>query len=243
MKTIDIESIPRNKGANQPPQEAAKIDPMLARKHALEQFNISIKGRKNRFYFTCCMVVVVALAWYGIDLYHEKQDVKAQDEAFQAMYDFESNAYDKALKGDETHKGLLAISEAYPHTKTGRLARVYTGLIYMHQKEYVKVINCLTKCHVGDSILQARVWCILGDAYSGQKNFRRAADCYTKAAQQKPNSVYSPVYLKKAAIAFEATGQYPKAQACYQKIIEQYPHARSAYEAAVKEASRLSVLV
>ncbi len=240
MKTIDIESIPRGKGTDPTLQGAAAMDPMLARKRALEQLDSSIKGRKNRFYFACCMVVVVALSWYVIELYHEKQDLKAQDEAFQAIYDFESNAYDKALKGDETHKGLLAISEAYPHTKTGRLARVYAGLIYMHQKEYAKAINCLAQCHVGDSVLQARVWCVLGDAYSGQKNFRRAADCYTKAAQHKPNSVYTPVYLKRAAIAFEVTEQYAQAQACYQKIIEKYPHAGSAYESAVKEASRLS---
>ncbi|ROT47453.1 tetratricopeptide repeat protein [Candidatus Cardinium hertigii] len=230
MKIVDINSIPRRvvpKGLNSDPKKA--IAP--------------IQPRKRIFYvigFLAISHLMAASIWYT---YQEKQELAAQKEIFEATYHFESSDFDKALEGDGTHKGFLAIIKQYPYTKTANLACFYVGSSYMHQKEYDKAIAFLKKVHFGDFILQARAWCIMGDAYSEQQDHKQAAVFYIKAAHYKENSIYTPGYLVKAAIAFEAHNRYEDAYDCYQEIVKKYPKSQYGSDLAIKEANRLSALL
>lgn len=242
MKTIDIDSVPRSQSEGTAVAGAsARTTP--ARQHALGRAKGSIRSTHRKLYWACGVALVGALGFQSFRWYQAKRDAQAQDEVFQAMYDFEAGAFDKALNGDDAHKGLLAVAADYPHTQTGKLAKCYAGFAYMHQKAYGQAIACLSGCYLGDSILQARIWCVLGDAYSepgDQRDLSRAAYFYAKAAQHRPNSVYSPGYLKKAAVALEALGKDREAHACYLEITQKYPKATDACAAAEREASRLS---
>jgi tetratricopeptide (TPR) repeat protein len=244
MKIVDINSVPRkDREPNPRVSVKEKIDPLLARRYELENFDISIQGRKNKVYFLCFVIVASSIFWWCFQAYQEKEDLKAQNDAFQATYYFEAGVFDKAIEGDGINKGYLEIIKQYPNTKTASLARLYTGISYMHQKEYDKAISFLTKFYASDSILRARAWCVIGDAYSEKKRPKQAADYYMKAAHHRENSVYSPGYLVKAAIAFEASRQYKDAYHCYQEIMDKYPKSHYADEIAIKEASRLSTFL
>lgn len=204
-----------------------------------------IKHKKHIIYSIIYSIgfIIVGVAavtrWYA---YQEKKNFQAQDDIFQAIYYFEAGDFDKALKGDGVCKGFLEVIQQYPYTKTANLALFYVGASYMHQKAYDEAIAALSKYHVKDFIFQARAWCVMGDAYSEQKNYKSAATYYMKAARYKENSVWTPGYLVKAAVAFEANSQYKDAYHCYQEVKEKYP--KSLYgELAIKEASRLYALL
>ncbi|TSJ81433.1 MAG: cytochrome C biosynthesis protein [Candidatus Cardinium sp.] len=227
MKIIDINSIPRNLSADHKEKEI--VDPP--------------KGGKRKWYVIGIGLILLAAAVYFGFLYlKESKNVQAQDDVFQAIYHFEAGDFDKALKGDGVNKGLLEVIKQYPYTATANLACFYAGIAYMHQKEYDQVRAFLSRFKVNDYIVQARAWCVMGDAYSEQKNHKQAAIYYMKAARYKANSVYTPGYLVKAAVAFEADAQYKNAYDCYQEIVEKYPISRYGSGLAIKEASRLSGL-
>lgn len=228
MKIIDINSIPRN-------------IPEDDKKSAIAA---SLKREKRKWYVVGFSLTFLAVATFFWGFYlRATKNLKAQDDMFQAIYYFEAGDFDKALKGDGHHKGFLEVIQKYPYTATADLACLYVGFAYMHQKQYEQVHAFLSRVKVKDWILQARSWCVMGDAYSEQKNYKQAAIYYIKAAHYKANSVYTPGYLVKAAIAFEADAQYENAYRCYQEIVDKYPTAQYGRELAVKEASRLSALL
>ncbi|WP_342264940.1 tetratricopeptide repeat protein [Cardinium endosymbiont of Philonthus spinipes] len=228
MKIIDINSIPRNISEDKPDQEIVAV----------------LKRNRRKWYivgFTAVLLAAAACFWFFY--VRETRNLKAQDDVFQAIYAFEAGDFDKALKGDGPHKGFLEVIKQYPYTATANLACFYAGVAYMHQKEYDQAISFLSRFKASDFILQARAWCVMGDAYSEQKNHKQAAVYYMKAAHYKENNVYTPGYLVKAAIAFEADKQYKNAYNCYQEIVEKYPTSQYGSGLAIKEASRLSALL
>lgn len=232
MKIIDINSIPRKQNTTQKIAHSER-----------EKMAFSIKHRKRRIYIISLLVIVLSSSLSGWHFYQEKKDIKAQNDSFQAVYYFEAEDFNKALEGDGIHKGLLEVVKAYPYTKTANLLNLYIGVAYMHQKAYDKALQFLNRSHFKDLILQARAWCVMGDVYSEQGNHKQAATYYMKAAHYKTNSVYSPGYLIKAAIAFEAVNQYKDAYRCYQEIVEKFPQSHYGNDIALKEASRLSALL
>lgn len=226
MKIIDINSIPRNLDN----KEKEIVD--------------ALKGSKRKWYIIgFCLTFLAAVSSFWFFYLREAKNLKAQDDVFQAIYHFETGDFDKALKGDGLHKGFLEVIKQYPYTATANLACFYVGVAYMHQKEYDQALSFLSRFKARDFILQARAWCVMGDAYSEQKKYKQAAIYYMKAAHYKANSVYSPGYLVKAAIAFEADRQYKNAYDCYQEIVEKYPTSGHGSGLAIKESSRLSGLL
>ncbi|MGI2298452.1 tetratricopeptide repeat protein [Candidatus Cardinium hertigii] len=228
MKIIDINSIPRN------PSESNKA----------KGKSISLKCNKQKWYLVgFCITFFSVAVLLGFFYLREAKNVKAQDDIFQAIYHFEAGDFDKALKGEGGHKGFVEVIEQYPYTKTANIACFYAGISYMHQKEYDKARSFLSRFKGKDYILQGRSWSVIGDAYSEQKNYKQAAAYYLKAARYRPNSTYTPRYLGKAAIAFEADGQYENGYRCYREIVEKYPTSLYDSGLAIKEASRLSAFL
>ncbi|MCT4696924.1 MAG: tetratricopeptide repeat protein [Candidatus Cardinium sp.] len=211
--------------------------------HQAKEIGTTLKKSRSKWYLIgFCLTSLTMVSCFWFFSLREAKNLKAQDAIFQATYYFEAGDFDKALKGNADHRGFLDVIKAYPYTTTANLACFYAGVAYMHQKEYDQALFFLKKFKAKDFILQARAWCVMGDAYSEQKKHKEAAIYYMKAAHYKANSVYTPGYLVKAAIAFEADAQYKNAYRCYQEIIAQYPTSRHGSSLAIKEASRLSGL-
>jgi tetratricopeptide (TPR) repeat protein len=183
-------------------------------------------------------VMVGVLLWYR---YQDQQDRAAQSEMYQATYEFEAGSFEKALTGDESHAGFLDILQDYRFTKAANLAQFYVGIIYMHQASYTEAIQHLQQFKADDFLLQARAWSLIGDAYVQQQAYDQAIKYYLKAADYKPNEFFTPIYLIKAALAYEAKGNYKNACQSYERITKDYPKS-SWYEEAAKHASRLAAL-
>ena len=174
--------------------------------------------------------------------YQARQNDSAQSEMFQAVYHFEEGEYGKALQGDNIHSGFLDILQKYKFTKAANLAHFYSSICYMHQENYQSALHHLRNFTSNDLLLQARAWSLMGDAFVEQKSYPEAIKYYFKAANYKPNEIFSPIYLVKAAITYEAQQDYKNALKCYQEIVDKYTKSTQ-YESALKHVDRLEGLL
>lgn len=186
------------------------------------------------------LALVVSVFFLG-RYYLKNQNNQAQIDMFQAVYYFESDSLDLALNGDGNNYGFLDIVDNYGFTKTANLANYYIGASYLKKGEFENAIEYLKKFSGNDIIVQARAYALLGDAYMELNDYRTAAEFYNKAAEYKPNEFLSPLYLVKAATAFEKLMEFESASDCYETIIKEYPES-SEYQNARKHKARLDGL-
>ena len=207
----------------------------------IQQMAMRLKKYRRRWYFMGLLVIVCAGSGFFFQQNQSKKNRVAQSEMFQAVYYFERGSFDKAMYGDGICTGLLDIVREYRFTQAANLAHFYIGTSYLHQKDYEKAIQHLAKFRAKDLLLQARSWSLIGDAYAEQENYQKASDYYMRAAAYKPNKVFTPIYLVKAALAYEADKNYRAALGCYQRIIRKFPEATQ-YGEAVKHVARLEII-
>lgn len=168
---------------------------------------------------------IIALIISGLFVYRyylDTQNEIAQNEMFQAVYYFEQDSLDLALRGDGNHYGFLDIIEEYGSTKAGNLANYYAGAIYMGKENFSSAVPFLEDFSSDDLMIQARAYGMLGDANMAEGDFASAATYFTKAAGNKPNEFFTPVYLMKAGLAYELLEEYTKASEQYSIVINKY---------------------
>jgi predicted negative regulator of RcsB-dependent stress response len=167
-------------------------------------------------------LMLVVGGFFGYRYYLTNQDAQAQNEMFQAVRYFEADSLNLALNGDGNNLGFLQIIEDYSQTDAANLANFYVGAIYLKQGKFPLAIFHLEDFNANDMLVQARAYSLMGDAYMEQKDYENAARYYDKAASHKPNKEFTPIYLMKAALAYEKLNQNQKAISAYQTIIEKY---------------------
>ncbi|HEY0653562.1 MAG TPA: tetratricopeptide repeat protein [Chryseosolibacter sp.] len=185
--------------------------------------------------------VVIALivgGYFGFQYYKDSQEKEAQQEMFQAVYYFEADSLDLALNGDGNNLGFIDIIDDYGITQTAKLANFYAGAAYLKQGKYEVARLYLEDFSADDLLVQARAYSLIGDTYMEEKNYEDAAKYYDKAANYKPNKYFTPVYLMKAALAYEKSNNNEKAIAAYDKIINDYYQAPE-YQNARKYKAKL----
>ncbi|HAN49899.1 MAG TPA: cytochrome C biosynthesis protein [Amoebophilaceae bacterium] len=215
--------------------------PLSTATDGIQQMATRIKRHQRRLYIVGLLMLMGTGGVFFFKYYQRQQNDIAQSEMFQAVYYFEQEAFDKALHGDGTCAGLLDITKEYRFTQAANLAHFYVGVSYMHQKDYAKAIQHLTKFKAKDLLLQARAWALIGDALTTQKVYEKAVQYYTKAANYRPNKVFTPIYLAKAALAYEANTDCKAALGCYQRIVQEFPDAIQ-YGEALKHTARLKAI-
>ena len=167
-------------------------------------------------------IAIIVAGGFLYKYYLNGQNELAQDEMFQAVYYFEQDSLDLALRGDGNRFGFLDIIEEYGATKAGNLANFYAGACYMRKGAYSSAIPFLKDFSSDDILLKSRALGLLGDANMESEDYNQAADYQGKAAAYKPNKEFTPSYLMKAALAYQLNGQNDKAVAQYDEIIENY---------------------
>ena len=187
------------------------------------------------------MMAVIVSGFFLIRYYMNNQNNQAQIDMFQAVYYFEQDSLDLALHGDGNNYGFLDIIDNYGFTKAANLSQFYVGASYLKKGEFETAIEYLSDFSGDDIVVQARTYALIGDAYMELNDFRTASDFYSKAADYKPNEYLSPIYLAKAAQAYERLMEFESASDCFNTIIEEYPES-SEYQNARKHKARLDGL-
>ncbi|MCX2740527.1 tetratricopeptide repeat protein [Pontibacter anaerobius] len=194
-------------------------DALADRLYGSEDFVKKNKSKLLGLFIAIAAVIVGGFLYYN---YRSTQNVEAQNAMFQAVYYFEADSLGKALNGDGQNLGLLEIADEYSSTDAGNLANFYAGAALLKQGQFAEAADRLKEFESDDYLLQARAYSLTGDALLEQDKHSEAADMYKKAATHNANPFFSPQYLMKAGIAYEAGNDYSAAAEVYETIITDY---------------------
>lgn len=183
--------------------------------------------------------IIVGIA--GYNYYITNQNNTAQEELFQAQFYFEADSLGLALNGDGNSYGFLEIIDEFSGTKAANLSNFYAGASYLRLGDFDGAIRHLSDFNGDDYLVQARAYALIGDAYMEQDDFSNAIDYYSRAADYKPNESFTPIYLKKLAIAQEQNGSLAESASTYGKIVKEYPQSAEVHDAK-KQKARLEAL-
>lgn len=170
-------------------------------------------------------------------------EVKAQEEIFQAEANFRKDSISLALNGNSTTPGFLKIISKYGNTKTGNLAKLYAGECYLQLGDYKNAIKQLEDFKAnGAKQIEAKVAGLLGDAYSESKQNDKAISLYKSAGSLFPeDEALSSEYLFRAGLLLEINGKTKEAVDLYKEIKEKYPKTEKG-DAVEKYLARLGEL-
>lgn len=169
------------------------------------------KNQKNIMYALIAVVVAVAAVW-GWNYLKDSSNSKAETEIYSAQFLFEAGDYQQALEGFE------AVMDEYGSTKAGNLAKAYAGLCQKNLGNDQEAVALLKAYSGSDNVVAPAILCALGDCYVNLDNNTEAAKTFEKAAKAADNAEFTPLYLKKAGLAYEAAGDKASALKVYQSI-------------------------
>ena len=186
-----------------------------------EQF---VENNKNTIMYALIGIIVLVAAVWGWNKISASNNEKAQDEIWASQLLFEQGQYEQALEGFE------ALISEYGSTKSGNLAKAYAGLCNKELGNYAEAINQLKDFSGNDDVLAPAILAAQGDCYVNQENpdNKKAAELFEKAAKAADNAQFSPLYLKKAGLAYEAAGDNAAALKAYQTIKDNWAETMSA---------------
>ncbi|WP_242926306.1 tetratricopeptide repeat protein [Pontibacter vulgaris] len=184
-----------------------------------EDFVAKNKSKLLGVFAVIAALVVGAFVFYN---YRSSQNKEAQEAMFQSVHYFEADSLNKALNGDGQYDGFLKIADEYSGTDAGNLAHFYAGVALLKEGKFADAQSHLEDFKSDDYLLQARAYSLIGDALSEQGKNKEAADMYKKAADHNANQYFSPQYLMKAGIAYEAGNDFKAAAEAYDKIVKDY---------------------
>lgn len=188
------------------------------------------------------LIAVVIAGFVLFNYYTSSQNDTAQREMFQAVYYYEADSLGKALNGDGNSYGFLEIIEEFPLTEAANLANFYTGSTYLKLGDYESAIRYLKDFSSNDYLVQGRAYSLIGDAQVELDQLDDALASYEKAIGYYPNKEFTPVYLTKAAVTYEANGQLNEALRCYKQIMDEYPQSAEQRDAK-KHAARIEGII
>ena len=187
-----------------------------------------VNNQKTIMYVLVAIIAVVAVVLAVKNFYIEPRENKAQEAMYQAVLAFEKDSMNLALNGNEEFDGLLSVIDSYGSTKAGNLANAYAGLAYYKLGDYENAKNYLSKFGADDVLLSPAVTAMIGNALVNMDQAADAVKYFEKAATAADNSVYSPIYLMKAANVYIKLGENEKAIKIYEQIKNDYPASNEA---------------
>lgn len=184
------------------------------------------------------VIFAIAIAVFGYKkVISEPRVNKAQEMLYEAQYMMEQTSPDFAiaLNGDENTPGFAEVAEQYGNTPAGNLAKMYAAACALRLGDFdaaEQYINGYKNVKgVPGELVNAMAAGIKGDIAVEKDDYAKAASLFEQAAKQSNNEFSTPMYLKKAALAYNAIGEEAKAQQCYKTIEKEYPRSAEARDA------------
>lgn len=182
-----------------------------------------IENKQSLSIIAGAIIVLVGGYFAWKKLYIEPEDQTAKAEMYKAEQYFEQDSFDLAINGNATFKGFSQIIEDYGATPSGNLAHYYLGISYLKKGEYENAIEHLEEFDADDQMIAPIATGAIGDAQMELGKVDDAISHYIKAAEQSKNGFTSPIFLKKAAMAYEEKANYNDAIKIYERIRKDFP--------------------
>lgn len=189
-----------------------------------------IKDNQTSLGFIAGGIIVLLLLFFGYQrFYLAPRAEKAVNEMFKAEQYAAIDSLQRAIDGDGSYPGFEKIAEEYSNTKSANIANAYLGGLYLREGKFQEAITALEKFSTtGSPVLDPLVTGLLGDAYSELKDYKKAANQYSKAADLNNNDFTSPLFLKKLGLVYEAQNDFKNALSAYNRIKTSYPNSTEA---------------
>jgi tetratricopeptide (TPR) repeat protein len=210
-------------------KEKAQHDNLEGVEIALTRTEQFIEDNQKIITYTATGILAVVAIFLGVQKFYIKpQSAEAASVMFVAEQYFQKDSFNLALNGDGNYLGFNDIISDYKFTKSAKLAHYYAGISYLHLGEFDEAISHLKKFSSDDKIVGSVALGAIGDAYVELGNVEKGASYYEKAASKSKNDFTAPIYLTKAAQAYEEVGKYSKALDLYNKIKNDFPKSQEA---------------
>ncbi len=190
---------------------------------------ISKNGKVLTYVIGAIVVAVGAFIGYQ-QMVMVPNEAEAQEYLFKVQRDFASDSFSLVINGNGTDYSAVDIVDDYGMTDAGNLARFYAGFSYLYLGEYQNAIDYLEDFSSDDMIVGPRAQGGIGDAYSELGQYEEAANNYMKAAKMVTNDFTTPIYLKKAGLAYEKIGEHERALDVYTRIKDDFRKTEEAQD-------------
>lgn len=188
-----------------------------------------VRENQKSLLFIGSAIVLMVLLYLGYqNLYLAPRQDKADSQMYQAQEWWSKKDWDRAIKGDQGYPGFEKIISEYSNTKAANLAYYYLGIAYLNKGDFRKAIDNLTNYRADDNLIAAEALGGTGDAYTELKDYDKAVTYFKKAADKASDKFYSPFYLKKLGLVYEAQNNFKDASDTYKKIKTDYPDSNEA---------------
>lgn len=186
-----------------------------------EQF---IENNSKKIIYAIIAITLVVGAILGFKYgYLIPQEKKAAAAMFKGEQYFAKDSFALALNGNGAdYEGFEAIINQYGSTDAGNLAKAYAGICYYKMGDNQKAIDLLKSFKGKENMISPSILGLIGDCYVNMGNVKEGVSYFEKAAKEADNEVISPIYLKKAGIAYENLKEFDKAVQAYNTIKEKY---------------------
>lgn len=179
------------------------------------------------------VLVIIACGFLAYKQFYIKPlNQEAQVALYKGQEYFGMSQDSIALYGDGNgYVGFENISLDYSSTDAGKLAKAYAGLCYANLGQYQKAIEYLDGFNAGDKLVSKSIKGTIGDCYDNLGKYDEAIKYYEKAAKEIDSDLYSPIFLKKAALVYQSQGNYDKVIEIFTNIKNQYANSTVARDA------------
>ena len=195
-----------------------------------EQF---IEKNQNAIMIGLGVIIVVVLAVLAYhNLYLKPKNENAQAAIYKGERYFQNQQDSLALFGNgNDYIGFEEVMNQFGGTKTADLAKAYAGISYSRLGDNEKALNYLTKFKGGDKLITPAVTGAIGDVFMNLGNSDKAVNQFLKAAKDADDNMLSPIYYKKAGLAYLHAQNYDKAIETFEKIKNTYLNSPEGQEA------------
>jgi tetratricopeptide (TPR) repeat protein len=176
------------------------------------------------------VVVLAVLAYHN--LYLKPKNEKAQAAIYKGERYFQNQQDSLALFGNgNDYIGFEEVMNQFGGTKTADLAKAYAGISYSRLGDNEKALDYLTKFKGGDKLITPAVTGAIGDVHMNLGNSDKAVNHFLKAAKAADDNMLSPIYYKKAGLAYIHAQNFDKAIETFEKIKNTYINSPEGQEA------------
>lgn len=176
------------------------------------------------------VLVVLLLGVGGLigyrNLVIKPREAQAQNRIAQPQEAFNVDSFALALNGNTLKTGFLQIASDYGMTPTGKLAHGYAAICQLQLGNFDEAIRHGKKYRSDDEWLDARIFGVIGHAYTEKGDFDNGIKYYVKAAEVSDNPLTTPQNYYMAGMAAMEIEKFSDAMRYFQQIKDRYPQSR-----------------
>jgi hypothetical protein len=188
-------------------------------------------NKKNLSYGIIGIALIIGAILSYNYLYLAPKSEKANIALFKGEFYFQRDSFNVALNGNGfDYDGFEYIIKQYSGTKAANLAKAYAGICYFKLGDIDNATKQLKSFSTNENYLEPTITGLIGDCYIESGNIKEGISYFEKAASQADNDLISPIFLKKAGLAYENLRQFDKAIKAYSTIKEKHASSMEAMD-------------